>query len=226
MDFSEFSLFTTAASGSCPEQATDAAIEQSLIPSTSTPTLQGVRDYFLDRISELEHDCKSGTPWVFISMAVMLEYLAALVVDPQQDNPNKPGTLKNKNDLQRYQEFVEDWMPSDYKDFQFPSGDKDLPLQMYCILRSAMVHSFSMIPTGGAPARPGSIAICHASSGNKHLGSYKQNVACFVAEVFLKDIRTTVLYIFEKAQQDSSLETKIIEYVKNRPPLTLITLST
>lgn len=228
------STFTLAASGD--PYASDPPEVFELTGSLSKDwTLSKIRDYFVDRIGELEHDCRNGTPWVFINAAVMLEYLSNLVVDPV-----------GKTDCARYLEFINaDWLPAAYKEFLYITEHdgvdgptrQDLPLQMYCVLRSAMVHSFSMIPestfwpdkrraTSTSPtkyARRGSIVICHASSGNEHLSNYeRQDAACFVAEPFVADIRKAIEKISEKANDDESLRERVEQVVNARPPLGLV----
>ncbi len=196
--------------------------------------LSEIHEYFRKRVEELESDCKSETAWVFINAAVMLEYLCNLVVEPGQ-----------KTDFDRYTEFIcGDWLPEDYKNFEYREEHAgvdgltktDLPLQMYCVLRSAMVHSFSMIPAStfwheekreksrspAKYARRGSIVITHKKSGNEHLSNYDKDAACFVAESFIEDIRTAVENIFDKANEDEALRKRIENVVNVRPPLELV----
>ena len=226
--------FTLAASGD-PYASNPPEVFEVTVTLSTTWTLSKIRDYFVDRIGELESDCGNGTPWVFINAAVMLEYLSNLVVDPS-----------GKTDCARYLEFINgDWLPAAYKDFLYNTEHdglngptrQDLPLQMYCVLRSAMVHSFSMIPdstfwsdhkraSSTSPtkyARRGSIVICHASSRNEHLSNFKtQDAACFVAEPFVADIRAAIEKIFATANNDESLRERIEQVVNARPPLGLV----
>lgn len=231
---------TMAASGNEPEETTH--IELSVAATAQPQDLEHIRDYFLDRCAELQNDCRNGTPWVFICAAVLLEYLANLVIEPNRDDSSP------KNDLVRYTEFITNWLclvREKYVTFEFDSESdgesgktkQDLPLQMYCVLRSAMVHSFSMIPTTAlwtaerlasatSPTkfgRRGSIVIAHASSGYAHLSNHpKQDSACFIAEDFVKDIRSVVLLIYEHAQQNEELKNRIVGAYNRRPPVGVI----
>jgi hypothetical protein len=144
-------------------------------------------------------------------------------------------------------EFIESaWFPPKYKMFSYTEEHdgvngktkQDLPLQMYCVLRSAMVHSFSMIPETAlwddgrrsrstSPtkyARKGSIVICHEKSGNTHLSKY-QDAACFVAEEFLKDIRFAIKNIFDKAQAEQAVADRIQKVMSARPPISVLELT-
>lgn len=204
-------------------------------------SIEKLEPYFLDRIGELHCDCTQGTPWVFIGMAALLEYLANMVIEPKDGN-------RKKRDLERYTEFIKgDFLPDRYKNFSYQNEydgiegktKQDLPLQMYCVLRCGLVHSFSMTPDSSlwsdtqrtqnagqanAYARKGSIVISHAASGNTHLGSYPTDVACFVAEEFAKDIEFAIRKIFETAKQNPTLRERIEQVVNAKPPLVEIEL--
>lgn len=235
---------TLAASGNW----TDTDPEPIVLDTTPTISIDTHRSYFLNRIDELANDCKQGTPWVFINAAVLLEYLTNLVIDPLKPHPNDDSKKVSKTDAERYIEFINgDWLPDSYKEFSYGEEHdgvdgktkKDLPLQMYCVLRSAMVHSFSMTPESSLwssekrenstslmkYARQGSIVICHESSGNTHLSNYpKQDAACFVAENFVSDIRYAIEKIFEVAGSNAEVKERIRRVMEARPPLSIVTL--
>ncbi|MFY7880063.1 MAG: hypothetical protein ACOVP6_08335, partial [Lacibacter sp.] len=133
-----------------------------------------------------------------------------------------------KSTRPKYIKFVEDYFGVVnilYKDFTYQSGDKDLPTQMYVILRCGIVHSFSFIPdqqgilNGG---RTRSILLAHEKNGHSHFETYTNNgmdSVVFTAEQFAKDIKDVVNLIFQKAMTDQNLETQILSYVQSHPPI-------
>ena len=74
--------------------------------------------YFLGRVKELSNMCSDGTPWVFPCGSTLIEYLSKL------------ATGKNEGG-QGFIDFVIEYMPDGYKNFQYASGDDDLPIQAY-----------------------------------------------------------------------------------------------
>jgi hypothetical protein len=176
--------------------------------------------YFRDRVKELRRSCEDRTPWVFLSASAMLEYLAKIVngADKKADG---------------YKSFIRDYFSavrSEYKDFKYKSGDQDLPIQMYHVLRCGIVHNFSLIPDSTARAKCGrdrSIVLCHKresdSEGWHHLMPYTSDkvadAALFVAEEFVNDIARVVDFIFGKARKDSALSQNIELWLKNHPPI-------
>ena len=92
------------------------------------------KTYFYARIEELKDMCKPGgaeTPWVFLCGSAMIDYLSRLAAG--KDNGGEG-----------FKKFIRDYMPSSYCDFEYRSGDKDLPEQVFHILRCGIVHSFSL----------------------------------------------------------------------------------
>jgi hypothetical protein len=45
-----------------------------------------------------------------------------------------------------YINFVSTYFPEEYRDFSYKDGKKDLPDQMYSLLRNGLVHNFSFLP--------------------------------------------------------------------------------
>jgi len=178
-------------------------------------TLNDVEKYFLDRINELENQCREHTTWVFLCAAAMINYLVNLV----------NGRETNRND---YKDFIINYMPEKYGDFEYLGGSKDLDSQMYHTLRCGMVHCFSLFPDSrgiGQGARVRSIALSHKENkdGN-HLDNYKGgnnnlDSALFIAENFIDDIKYAVKKIFSNAKNDTNLEQKVISWINKYPPI-------
>lgn len=182
--------------------------------------LDQAEKYFTDRVKELRQSCGDRTPWVFLSASAMLEYLAKIVNGADRK-------------AEGYKAFIRDYLSAvrtGYKDFIYKSGDRDLPTQMYHVLRCGIVHSFSLIPDSTALARGGrdrSIVLCHKlesdAKGWSHLMPYSSakvsDAALFVAEEFVDDIALVVGLIFQKATEDSALKQNIESWLKKHPPI-------
>jgi hypothetical protein len=177
-------------------------------------TLTEIKNYFVDRSDEIISLSLRGDPWIFLCGAAMIDYLT---------NMTTGNSTRTK-----YIEFVKDYFSEVnilYKDFQYQNGTTDLPTQMYVILRCGIVHSFSFIPDQQGIANEGrtrSILVAHEKNGHTHFESYTKNgmdSVVFTAEQFSKDIKSVVEIIFNKAQTNQQLETEIINYVTNYPPI-------
>jgi hypothetical protein len=177
-------------------------------------TIQEVKDYFLARCDELVSLAERGDPWVFLCGSAMIDYLTQMTT-------SKAGRIA-------YIEFVDTYFRQiniKYKEFEFQNGQRDLPTQMYIILRCGIVHKFSFVPNqqgidnGG---RKRSILVAHEKNGHTHLTAYTKNgidSIIFTAEQFSKDIKSVVEVIFSKALNDNLLEAQIKEYASNYPPI-------
>jgi len=177
--------------------------------------INDIEKYFLERVDELENQCREHTTWVFLCASVMINYLVNLVNGRETDRED-------------YKRFIKDFMPEDYRNFQFLSGNQDLDIQMYHTLRCGIVHNFSLFPdTAGlrAGARERSIALTHRENkdGNhlsNHVGIRNNlDAALFVAEDFMSDIKATVKKIFNDAKSDAALEQNILNWIKDHPPI-------
>lgn len=177
-------------------------------------TIAQVEKYFIDRCNELISLSERGDPWVFLCGAAMIEYLTHMAT----------GTSGRT----AYIDFVKNYfgtINAKYKDFMYQSGEQDLPLQMYVILRCGIVHKFSFIPgplelSNGGRLR--SILIGHEKNGATHLARYTSNgmdSVIFAAEQFSKDIKHVVNMIVEESHASSQIESNIISHVKNFPPI-------
>ncbi|HUW98182.1 MAG TPA: hypothetical protein VMV40_04965 [Acidiferrobacter sp.] len=178
--------------------------------------LAEAKRYFDDRADELLAMCGMGNAWVFVCAAAMVEYLVKLVTG-------------GKAGRGHYIAFVDRYMAqtrAEYRNFTYVSGAQDLPTQMYVILRCGIVHSFSLIPDGAATdngGRPRAIVLAHRAEGQPHLSSFASpnapDAACFVAEDFIEDIKTTAGIIFYAAATDTALRANIETQWRNHPPI-------
>lgn len=177
--------------------------------------INGIENFFLDRIAELENQCHEHTTWVFLCASAMINYLVNLV----------NGSETKSDD---YKRFINDFMPEDYKNFQFLNGNNDLGIQMYHTLRCGIVHNFSLFPDAAglrAGARERSIALTHRDNkdGNhfcNHAGISKDlDAALFVAEDFINDIKTAVKKIFNDARNNAGLKQNILNWIHDHPPI-------
>lgn len=119
-----------------------------------------------------------------------------------------------------------------YKDFEYVTNNKkDLPEQMYYVLRCGIVHSFSLVPDKtsiGNGGRERSILLNHNKNndGYTHLKAYTENSydsVVFTAETYATDIEKLVDMIFTKiVRQDSVVEKKIIKYWETHPPISAL----
>jgi len=186
--------------------------------------LNTTESYFKKRVNELRRACKDTTPWVFLSAATFLEYLTKLVYG--KDRKGK-----------KYKRFIKDYLGKIqplYKDFIYKDGNRDLPLQIYHVLRCGIVHSFSLIPDDRARTAGGrgrSIALCHKKEAKKkklaHLGSYQsqkktgvKDAALFVAEDFVDDLGKVTDLIFKRAKENKTLRNNMRRWINAHPPVT------
>ena len=183
-------------------------------------TLSDAHQRFKDRLAELPALYPSGSPWVFLCAAALVEYLAKLV------DGSDTGGLGYKN-------FVRNWLalirPA-YATFSYRSGQSDLPEQMYHVLRCGVVHNLSLIPAPAARAKGGrdrSIVLCHRPEAQQghlfHLSNYATaeiaDAAIFVAEDFVDDIDHVVERVFSAAVPGSTLEINMNRWLNEYPLL-------
>ena len=178
--------------------------------------MQDVRSRFDLWFYELEPICRTANPWGFLCLSALIDYLTRLANGRETKG-------------QDYIQFIGNHFPPRYKNFQYSTGKKDLPEQMYRLLRNGLVHSFSLFPDSkgiNAGARVRSIVLFHAQDANakclSHLQHYtglhgKLDAALFVAEEFLNDTKTAAYDLLQKAQSDSSLESRILDWFDKYP---------
>lgn len=179
-------------------------------------TIEDAKRYFLGRCSEIISMSNAGDPWIFLCGAAMIDYLTQMTTA-------RSGRAAYINFVDNYFKEVNIF----YKEFEYSNGLRDLPTQMYLILRCGIVHKFSFVPGTQEMANGGrerAILLAHEKNGHvgKHLTSYTTNgmdAALFTAEQFAKDIETVVELIFIKATTDATLETNIRTHIAVHPPI-------
>lgn len=167
--------------------------------------------YLKNRLGEISQvGTAQENPWPFVMCTTFVDYMKAI------------------SGYSSYSSFICAYFPAKYKNFYYKDlGKKDLPKQMYHILRCGIVHSFSLFPDRigvKRNARPRAITISHSSSKNKHL-DYKvwqrdgqtYYSAVFVLEDFVKDISTALNKLFRTAKQDKKLRSRIQAHLKKQP---------
>jgi hypothetical protein len=177
-------------------------------------TLTDIESYFTERCDEIVSLAQRGDLWIFLCGSAMIDYLTNMVT--------------GHSTRLKYIKFIEDYFSQInilYKEFQYKNGSKDLPTQMYVILRCGIVHSFSFVPnqqglTNGGRTR--SILLAHEKNGHSHFDTYRKSgmdSVVFTAEQFSKDIKSVVKHVFKTASSNQQLENKIINYVMSHPPI-------
>lgn len=176
-------------------------------------TLDKAQHHFSDMLRELQK--MKASPWPFMCAAAMLEYLAKMAIG---------------NGRAAYIRFIRDFLRQEYRDFEFACGKKDLPEQMYHVLRCGLVHSFSLTPdkNQNKDGRCESIVLAHQGS---HLdtfpsiGGHHLDAVWFVFGDFAEDIQRAIENVFAKAKSDSSLRSRIESQLARSPPVEELPLS-
>lgn len=177
-----------------------------------------------DRVAELKSLATRGDPWFFLCASSYIEYLARITY-------GKSTNQKDYKDFLKYYFFKA--CPK-YDKFKFNTGQKDLDIQMYHVLRCGIVHSFSLIADNVAAGHGGrnrSILLAHRASGKQHLSNYINNrttpkidAAIFIAEDFADDIEEATKHIFKSSRKlkanGKNLRQNIKKWSSKHPPIT------
>jgi hypothetical protein len=190
------------------------------------------KSYLHARVAEIEP--LMATPWGFICACILIELLARMV----------NGIGRGKLTRQQFEAFVLEWMddygPNAERPFKFNSPvvrltnsadpaepeEKSLATQMYCIMRSSMVHNLSLV-AGDSELRSGgvdySIHITDRKTaeaqGLKHLQNYENDSAVFVGEDLLDDIGKAIDKVFAAAEADEALKANMAKHLSVRTPV-------
>lgn len=175
-----------------------------------------IEQYFLDRCDEILSLSERGDVWPFLCNASMIDYLTNMVTG-------------GKSKRESYIKFVEDYFSEinkKYKDFEYRNGKKDLPGQMYCLLRCGLIHRFSLIPGEEEKkhhARVRSIILTHEVQGSfLHLTRCTRDgldSVIFTAEQFSRDVKDVVRHVFIEAKTNQNLSNTIKDYIAEYPPV-------
>lgn len=165
------------------------------------------RGYWRDRAGELK--TINHKIWGFVGAAALIEHGTKLA-----NNGQSGRTL--------YRNFVKTF-GTEYSDFQFANGKKDLEFQVYHTFRCGLLHSFSLITDSQAPpeARDGSIVLCSSVADGvpeaMNCSSYTDHGfdACrLVLEPFVQDIGNAIDRLFD----DPNLDASIRKNYNDNPP--------
>jgi hypothetical protein len=185
---------------------------------------------------------KYGTPWEFISGAMLIEWLANLC---------KPDRLSYSPPAIEHPYFVDlltQYLPN-YRQFEFQSALPSiqntsettiqyLPLQLYLTFRNPLVHAFSMLPekidSSYVPprnptsykqlTRPCSIVICHRNPTStrwdgEHLALVEGDRCQLRSPDFLEDLDDLITNMFSDAQVNTELADRIRNRFHQRRPV-------
>lgn len=190
------------------------------------------KSYLHARLDEIEP--LMTTPWGFICACILIELLARMV----------NGIGRGKLTRQQYEAFVVEWMddygPQAEHPFKYNSTvvrltnsseppeaeEKSLATQMYCIMRSSMVHNLSLV-AGDSELRSGGVDYSihltdrktALAQGLKHLQNYDNDAAVFVGEDFLDDIGKVIDKVFAAAEADDALKANMASHLSSRTPV-------
>jgi len=174
-------------------------------------TLSEAEKYFTAMIPGLGKICCDGSPWVFLCGTAIIEYLSKLAF----------GSGGRKNFIN----FIKEYMPPSYSQFQYISGQQDLPEQMYHVLRCGIVHSFSLVPDKKGKENGGrnrSIALSHDTrDGHIQKVSTKRapDACCLNAYEFVADLASAMRKLFKSAKVDAKVKNEITNWLKQCPPI-------
>jgi hypothetical protein len=176
--------------------------------------LEDIKNYFIARSDEIISLADRGDPWVFLCASAMIDYLTIMATG----NAGRTG----------YISFVEKYLSQVnilYKEFEYKNGKKDLPIQMYTILRCGIVHRFSFVPSEREIANGGrrrSILLAHEKNGHTHFSTFREHnmdAVLLTAEQFSKDIKSVIELIFRLALNDENIKNNIINHIKSFLPI-------
>ena len=192
-------------------------------------TFEKAEPYFKTRIGELKklsRDKNYVNPWIFVCASAFIDYLAKIAYG---------------KDMQRrgYISFISDYLSKinpKYRTFTYKNGKRDLPAQMYHVLRCGILHSFSLIPDQKTKkdndGRDRSIVLCHAEERDRekwfHLMPFPtekmtspniKDSVLFVAEDFIDDLEKVVDIVFRDASTNLTLRENIEKWVISFPPI-------
>jgi hypothetical protein len=177
--------------------------------------LDELERYFTTQFEQLDHVCKSASPWIFICLSIFVEFLSKL-------------SKMSGSDRDKYIDLIAKRYPARYRNFKYHNRSQDLPKQIYIVLRNGLVHTFSLTPNwkgqqlGG---RQRSVRLFHRKDTElKNVTRYpnkshKISAAVLVAEDFLEDTRSVAMRIIRRARRDRTLRQYIINFLRTSPPI-------
>lgn len=176
--------------------------------------MENLDKYLNHLIGFMKETSKLGTAMAFIVPCCYIEYLSKLY--------NKESNSKS------YKKFIQDVLSEinpKYKSFVYKSGDKDLDIQMYHILRCGIVHSFSLYGDKKSKEEGGrdqSIVLGHKDyDEGAHLSSFSneqiKDACLFILEDFIEDLEKATHKLLEIANQKPEIKNNIENWLKDHP---------
>jgi hypothetical protein len=182
-------------------------------------TIGEVYNYYKTLVEDIKEFAYNGQGdlLTFLMCSSYIDFLVKMVYDKESTS----------ND---YKIFIRDFLSKvdiRYKDFSYTIGKKkDLPEQMYHILRCGITHSYSLVPDSKSVTKGGrerSIMLGQRKNNNTHFTKYDENgydTVIFTVEDFAEDLRGVLDKIFlELAPNDQQLSRNILSWVNKYPPL-------
>ncbi len=199
--------------------------------------LKSAEEYFIAEANALR--AVHGTPWIFVGVAVMIDYLATLEKGSRADRSDYISVIRRK-------------FPPEYREFKYAVAHRkagtgqaikvrgrvvghkkksmtrmDLPEQMYFIFRCGLVHAFSLVPSAterGNGGRTRSVTLNSRADSSRdgidHLQNYKrlpliEDSAYFVDEDLLDGLIVAIKSVFA----DKSKHRNIRAMLNKQPPV-------
>nr|WP_128081132.1 hypothetical protein [Acetobacter persici] len=195
-------------------------------------TLLSYQTWINDRIQELrtaqsiksEVDRLNGSIWDFVLMGCLVEIVAKLNC-----------THKVSSTLHKISKLFDDRLPQ----YRIPSykthnNIKDVPEQIYMVMRCGLIHSLSLVPDRTYKERKNykkhwrewSLLLTHKGN-HLQMMTWKPNgqpiEACLLDySTMLDDMQTALDAIFQDAVNDTALSAHIETFVKENPMLGLV----
>jgi len=173
-------------------------------------TIEQAEQYFADLVEVLNKMCQyDQSPWVFVCASTMIEYLSKL--------------RYGRAGIAGYLDFINSYMPASYRSFTYKSGVRDLPAQMYYVLRCGIVHSFSLVPDQTSASNGGRIRSIALSHDELHLSSFSSvkapDACCLRADTFITDLKEAIKKLFEDARNTPRLRPRVETRLNAHPPI-------
>ena len=182
-----------------------------------------VAAYFNERVAELEPDIQRGTPWVFVSLAGLVNAVAVrLYTEPS------PPSLPFEEFFNAYVDSSRSTVSTGYGKFRYEAGTQDLTRQMYWHLVWGLPNNFSFVPDAFSHAhgaRERSITLAHrvSAGGITHLDPHeKHDAPVLIAEDFYADVKASIGWFFEDMKNHHVVREKFMRGVENLMPLGVV----
>lgn len=169
-------------------------------------------------VRRLARDGSHRNPLVFVVASAAIEYLGKLYYA-------KSGAATFKKFVSRRLARTN----KKYRTFRYRLGKgkvvRDLPTQIYHVLRCGIVHSYSLVPDEMARSNGGrdrAVVLVHRASKVPHLSHWfheGQPTCVLVAEDLVGDLTTVLEETFKEALSNKALAQRIRMWSRKHPPI-------